>query len=354
MSIWPAASVLVSAVLFGLTAPAAKLLLDDLHPVALAGLLYAGAFLGLAAFRGASRLARRGPRAVAPPADAPLGREDLPWLAGAILAGGIVAPIALLFGLGRLSGLAGALLLNFEAAATALFAVLLFKESAGRRLWLALVLMTAGGVLLSWDGGRGRLDLVGPLLVLLAMAGWGLDNNLTRQISGKDPVQIALVKGLVSGTVSLGLAFSFGWGFGPSLAAVSGLVVGAAGYGLSLILFIRGLRDLGAFRTGALFSVAPFAGAAASIPLLGDRLRPTTAAAGLFMAAGAVLVVLERHVHPHRHGRVTHSHAHVHSDLHHGHRHEGPVREPHAHEHTHDEVEHAHVHRPDIHHRHPH
>jgi drug/metabolite transporter (DMT)-like permease len=354
MNVRPLVAVLASAVLFGASTPLAKLLLGGIPPVALAGLLYAGAFLGLAVYRGAAGFARRRSRSQGSAGEAPLEKRDLPWLAGAILSGGIGAPILLMLGLSRVTGFAGSLLLNFEAAATALIAVLLFRENAGRRVWAALALMTAGGVLLSWNSGQGRLELAGPLLVLAAMAGWGLDNNLTRQISDKDPVQIAMVKGLVSGVFSLGLAFALGQGVSPELPVLAGLAVGALGYGLSLALFIKGLKGLGAFRAGALFSIAPFAAALASILVLGDRVRPGLTAAGLLMAAAVVLVVREKHAHAHHHDRMTHSHAHVHSDLHHDHAHEGDVREPHLHGHVHEETDHFHGHWPDSDHRHGH
>lgn len=354
MKLKPLFAVLASALLFGLSTPLAKLLLGTIHPVALAGLLYSGVFLGLAAYRGAAGCLRRWGPPNRGPGEAPLERQDLPWLAGAILAGGIAAPILLMIGLGRITGLSGSLLLNFEAMATALVAVLFFKENAGRRVWAALALMTAGGVLLSWNSGVGRLEVAGPLLVLAAMAGWGLDNNLTRQISGKDPVQIAMIKGLVSGAVSLALAFSLRQGFALGLPVVGGLAVGALGYGLSLVLFIKGLKGLGAFRTGALFSLAPYAGAVASVLVLGDRVKPGMAAAGLLMAAGVALVVREKHIHTHHHDRLVHAHAHIHSDLHHVHPHEGDVRESHAHEHAHKETDHVHGHWPDGDHRHGH
>jgi drug/metabolite transporter (DMT)-like permease len=354
MNVRPLVAVLASAVLFGASMPLAKLLLGGIPPIALAGLLYAGAFLGLAVYRGAAGFARRRSRSQGSAGEAPLEKRDLPWLAGAILSGGIGAPILLMLGLGRVTGFSGSLLLNFEAAATALIAGFLFRENSGRRVWAAIALMTAGGVLLSWNSGQGRLELAGPLLVLAAMAGWGLDNNLTRQISDKDPVQIAMVKGLVSGAFSLGLAFALGQGVSPELPVLAGLAVGALGYGLSLALFIKGLKGLGAFRAGALFSIAPFAAALASILVLGDRVRPGLAAAGLLMAAAVVLVVREKHAHAHHHDRMTHSHAHVHSDLHHDHAHEGDVREPHLHGHVHEGTDHFHGHWPDSDHRHGH
>jgi drug/metabolite transporter (DMT)-like permease len=185
-------------------------------------------------------------------------------------------------------------------------------------------------------------------------AGWGLDNNLTRRISDKDPVQIAMFKGLVSGAFSLGLAFALGQGLSPRFPVLAGLAVGTLGYGLSLVLFIKGLNGLGAFRAGALFSIAPFAGALASIVILGERVRPVMAAAGLVMAIAVALVAREKHAHAHHHDPMIHAHAHVHSDLHHDHVHAGDVRGPHLHEHVHEGKDHVHGHWPDSGHRHGH
>ncbi len=238
--------------------------------------------------------------------------------------------------------------------ATAGIAVVVFAENAGRRLWLAMALMTAAGVALSWNAGGGRFSPAGPVLVVLAMLGWGLDNNLTRRISDKDPVAIARVKGLAAGSVSTAAAFLLGQGPRPDLAVAKGLAVGAVCYGLSLVLFIRGLKGLGAFRAGAFFGFAPFVGALASLGLLGDTVRWPMAAAGLLMLAGAALIVTERHTHLHRHEGTVHAHSHRHGDGHHGHVHDGEIREPHSHEHVHEETEHAHGHWPDTHHRHVH
>jgi len=354
MNTLPLLFAILSAVLFGASTPLAKLLLGEIHPIALAGLLYTGVFLGLGAYTLVTRGLTGARRAIPHSKDAALVKKDLPWLAGAILAGGISAPVCLMSGLSRISGFAASLLLNFEGIATALIAVWFFKENAGKRVWLALAFMTAAGVFLAWSPEQGRPDLTGPILVLLAMIGWGLDNNLTRQISDKDPFQIATIKGLVSGTVLLSIAFLTGKGVGIGGAMVYGLVVGAVCYGLSLVLFIRALKGLGAFRTGAFFSLGPFVGSLASLVLLKDALRWPMVSAGLLMIVAVALILGEKHIHTHSHEQNVHSHSHSHGDPPHFHPHQGKVHEPHTHEHIHEATDHVHGHWPDTQHRHRH
>jgi drug/metabolite transporter (DMT)-like permease len=356
MNARPFAPIALSAVAFGLSTPLSKLLLKDISPVSMAGLLYIGAFSGLTLYSGAQRIFARGRRA---DADAerrydPLRAKDLPWLAGAIVSGGVVGPVCLMEGLQRTSGSSASLLLNLEGLATALIAVLLFREPAGRRTWTALALMTAAGVLTTWDPGRARFETLGPLFILVAMMGWGLDNNLTRNISDKDPVLIARIKGLTAGAFSLGLAAAAGERMPIGLPAASALVVGAVCYGFSLVLFIGSLKRLGAFRTGALFGLAPFVGAAVALPVLGEPARWALGTAAALMAFGVFLIAGEKHAHAHTHSPMTHTHYHVHGDLHHDHTHRGIPEEPHGHKHEHPETEHAHGHWPDVHHRHGH
>lgn len=339
---------ILSAALFGISTPMAKLLIVDISPVALAGLLYLGAFLGLSvfvAFR-AILLPKGMPRA-------PLDRKDAPWLAGAIVIGGVVAPIALMTGLASTSGLAASLLTNIEGVMTAAVAVIAFKEFAGRRLWLALLLMTIAGIILSWNPSQEGLSLVGPLLIILAMLCWGIDNNFTRQISEKDPVRIAGLKGLIAGATSISLALLLGLDIplGPSIFFA--LVLGAISYGLSLVLFIKALEGLGSARTGTFFSLAPFIGAAASVIVLGDAIAWPLALAAVLMLLGVWLVAAERHIHQHRHERETHSHLHE-AETHHAHAHPEGELGPHVHEHTHEEMVHSHVHWPDHQNRHQH
>jgi drug/metabolite transporter (DMT)-like permease len=346
----PLFEVLLSAALFGLSAPLSKLLLRNTDPLALAGLLYLGAFCGLSLSAVVRRVVLPGNRQTS----ARLAGRDIPWLAGAILCGGIIGPIALLLGLQRMSGSAASLLLNLEGLMTALIAVLIFGERAGRRLWLALGAMTAAGVFLSWDPGTGSFAWTGALLILLAMAAWGADNNFTRQIADKDAGRIARTKGLAAGLFSLTLALVLGRPLPAWDIAAAGLLVGALSYGLSLVLYIRGLAGLGAFRAGAFFSVGPFIGAAASALLLAEAPRWSMAPGALLMAAGVLVILLEQHAHGHRHGRLVHAHPHGHVDGHHAHAHADSPPRPHAHEHVHEPTDHSHPHWPDIHHRHGH
>ncbi len=341
---------LASATLFGLSSPLAKLLVKDISPVALAGLLYLGAFLGLALYS----ILRLANRKSAEKKAAPLEKRDWPWLLGATAAGGIVAPICMLYGLQAISGFSTSLFLNLEGIATAVIAVVFFRENAGKRLWIALACMTAAGILLAWNTEQNKFSIIGPLLVTLACVSWGIDNNLTRHISEKDPRQIAMIKGLVAGTVSISLAFIIGQGVSFEMPVLWALVLGAFSYGLSLMFFIQALRGMGASRTGAFYSFAPFIGAIGSVVILREWLGWVMFPAIALMAVGVWAIVQEKHEHAHHHEILTHTHSHRHDDPHHQHPHEGPIHEPHTHEHTHPELVHSHAHWPDIHHRHEH
>ncbi len=340
---------LVAAVLFGASAPCAKLLLQNMPSMMLAGLLYAGTGAGLGAwwlFRwaGSGR-----------PAGARLGRRDLPWLLAVVVTGGVAAPVLLMWGLARTPASTSALLLNLESVLTALLARFVFREHFDRRVGLGMFAIVGGGVLLTWGGALEPGVPWGLLAVAGACAAWALDNNLTRRISAANPVQIAAIKGLIAGTTNLTLALASGarWPAAGVVAMAGGL--GLASYGLSLVLFILALRNLGSARTAAYFSSAPFVGAALSIPMLGERPTPLFVVAAIFMAIGLWAYVSERHVHAHLHPILAHDHWHSH-DEHHQHPHPADLAAtgPHAHRHEHEPLEHSHPHHPDIHHRHEH
>ncbi len=341
-----ALAALAAAALFGVSTPLAKLLLGEVSPVVLAGLLYFGSGVGLGLVL-AIRRARQ-------PAEAALSRRDLPWLAGAVVAGGVAAPVALLWGLAGSLASDAALLLNFESVLTVLVAAAIFREAVGRRVWAAAAVMFIAGAVLAYDPGARLAVSPHAAAIVAACALWALDNNLTRRVAAADPVQIAAIKGLAAGGVNLALGLGAGAAL-PSAATIAGAAaLGFASYGVSLVLFIYALRHLGSARTGAHFGTAPFIGAAVAVPLLGEPVTASLLAATALMAVATWLVLTEKHAHEHAHEHLVHAHGHVH-DEHHRHAHrgdEGP--EPHSHEHVHAPMTHSHPHLPDLHHRHEH
>ncbi|MHB0953964.1 MAG: DMT family transporter [Allorhizobium sp.] len=345
--LWPGVPLaLSSAVLFGVSAPLSKWLVGSIDPWLLAGILYVGAGIGLAVMH----MVR--PLIGLPNAETQLQRSDLPWLAAVILFGGLLGPLFLMLGLSLTSAASGSLLLNLEGLATMAIAWLVFRENVDRRLLLGAAAILCGAVLLSWNGQRLQLD-AGGLFIAAACLAWGIDNNLTRKLSSSDPVQVAMIKGIVAGFTNVALALIVGASL-PSFKLIgAGALVGFFGIGLSLVMFMLGLRHLGTARTGAYFSLAPFIGAVLAVIMFNETITLQFLIAGLLMAVGLWLHLAERHDHDHGHEALEHDHAHVH-DAHHQHTHDGPVNEPHAHWHRHEPLRHAHPHYPDSHHRHAH
>ncbi len=339
---------LSAAVLFGLSAPAAKLLIAVTDPWLLAGLLYLGSGIAL----GLYRLAYRGARMANDPS---VSRADVPWLAGAILVGGVLGPILLMFGLASGPVAQSALLLNLEGVFTTLVAWLVFREHVAPQIAVGMAVITVGAMALSWQpSSRVPLDS-SAMLVAGACLAWAIDNNLTRKISGGDPVQIAALKGVAAGGINILLALGRGAPWPTSGAVLGAALVGLLGYGISLVLFIRALSLLGTARTGAYFSTAPFVGAIGGVLIFGEPLTATLFVAAGLMAAGVWLHLTERHDHEHAHEPFGHDHLHGH-DEHHQHDHAvGEARgAPHRHRHVHAALRHSHPHYPDLHHRHGH
>ncbi len=347
---WPGVPLaLVSAALFGASTPFAKLLLGGgIAPWLLAGLLYLGSGLGLTLYG----LMRRWTGTVS--SEAPLRRADLPWLALVILSGGVLGPVLLMIGLARTPASSAALLLNLEGLATMAIAWVVFRENVYRRLLLGAAAILCGALVLSWSGGVAPVGW-GALFIAGACLAWGIDNNLTRKLSGSDPVQIAAAKGLVAGAVNLILAFAGGAVLPSALPLAGAALVGLLGYGVSLVLFVLALRHLGSARTGAYFSTAPFIGAALAVAMFGEPLTLRLGLAAVLMGIGLYLHLAERHAHEHVHEAMEHEHRHVH-DEHHQHSHgaDDPPGEPHTHRHRHAPLVHSHPHYPDLHHRHGH
>ncbi len=338
---------LAAAALFGVSTPFAKLLVGEISPVLLGGLLYLGSGIGL----GITRLIRdRGWTRSG------LTQQEWPWLLGAVLFGGVLGPVALMFGLTLTSGSTASLLLNLEAVLTALIAWVVFKEHADRRIMLGMAAIVAGGAVLSWPSGNTDThNWMGPLTIAAACLCWSIDNNLTRKVSASDALFIAGCKGLIAGVVNCTLALTLGalWPDPQVLSAT--LLVGFLGYGVSLVMFVLALRGLGTARTGAYFSIAPFIGAVVALILLGEQATPAFWIACGLMGLGVWLHLTERHEHTHTHEPIEHHHVHTH-EAHHRHAHDSnwDGQEPHDHRHTHTALVHKHPHFPDTHHRHKH
>lgn len=343
---------LLAAALFGATTPLAKALLGSLSPFLLAGLFYLGSGTGLAAVILMRRLQSRARGQQAGHDRFPL--REVPWLAGAIAAGGVAGPALLMLGLQTTPAATGSLLLNLEGVFTALIAWVVFRENVDVQVFLGMVAIVAGGVVLSWQPGAIGLP-PGTLLLAAACACWAIDNNLTRKVSANDAMFIACVKGLVAGSVNVALALTLGAAWPKAATVALAMLTGFAGYGVSLVLFVVALRNLGTARTGAYFSVAPLFGVTLSWVLWPEMPPLMFWAAAALMTLGVWLHIRERHEHPHTHDALDHTHRHRH-DAHHQHEHDfaWDGKEPHTHPHRHAPITHAHAHFPDIHHRHTH
>lgn len=339
-----------SAVLFGSATPLSKVLLGVLDPVLLAGLLYLGSGLGLGAWQLVRSLLLRRPSP-----EARLSGSDFWWLGWAILCGGVIAPVLLMYGLSITPASAASLTLNVEAVFTVLLAWLVFRENFGWRLGLGIGAITAGGVLLSAGGSGAGWTNIGMLAVLGACFFWALDTNLTRKVSAADPLQIAQLKGIIAGVFNCSLALCKGAAVPSAPHFAAACLVGLVGYGLSLTLFVLALRHIGAARAIAYSSVAPFLGALLAIIFLKDPTPAYFYVAAALMGLGEWLYITERHEHEHSHEVLEHEHSHSHDEQHaHEHDEYAPAGEPHSHRHRHEEVSHCHPHYPDIHHQHDH
>lgn len=341
---------LLAALFFGASAPLSKLLLEDVPPVLMAAILYLGSGTGIS-------LVKLSQRWSATPKEAGIRRSDIGWLAGAILAGGILAPIILMISLENTPASTASLLLNFEGVATTLIALFFFHESLSRRAFAAILAITVASIFLSTNPQSTNYQLtdflnsfsLGALGILLACSLWGLDNNFTRNISAKDPLTIVAWKGLVAGTFSLLLGLLLGQQLPGFSSILRILLLGFISYGLSTMLFIYSMRGLGASRTSALYGTAPLAGVILSILIFHDPITLSFVIAAILMLTGAFLLANEEHAHFHIHMPVVHDHIHRHDQDFHAHSNE---RITHSHEHEHPRTEHEHGHMPDIHHRH--
>lgn len=334
---------LLAATLFGLSTPLVQRAGAALGAFTTAALLYAGAAAIGAALR----------QPVGK--EAAVRRDDLSRLALMALFGAGIGPVALAWGLQHTSGASASLMLALEALFTALLAWVLYREVMDRRVWLAMLLLLAGGLVLVFDrGALGGAQWLGLLAVLGATAAWGVDNTLSRALAERDPGQVVLGKSLLGATITGALALALHEPL-PTWGSVLGLLaVGASGYGLSLRLYLLAQRAFGAARTGSVFAFAPFIGALGAFAL-GDRsISGGMALGGALMLTGVLLHLTETHGHEHAHDDLEHEHAHTHNDGHHTHRHDPMPAGSHSHSHLHEPMKHVHPHVPDAHHTHQH
>jgi drug/metabolite transporter (DMT)-like permease len=332
---------LLAALFFGASAPISKLLLGNVPPILMAAFLYLGSGTGISLIKLYQRLTSN-------QREAGIKAPDVKWLAGAIISGGILAPIILMISLKNTPASTASLLLNFEGVGTTVIALLFFRESISRRALTAIFAITIASIFLSTNFKSGFGFSLGALGILLACFLWGVDNNFTRNISAKDPLTIVAWKGLVSGFFSLLLGVFLGQQLPVLITILSILLLGFISYGLSTMLFIYSMRGLGAARTSALYGTAPLAGVFLSILIFRDPITLLFGIAATLMVAGALLLANEEHAHFHIHMPVVHEHIHSHDEFHT----HGNEEEAHSHEHEHPQTEHEHGHMPDIHHRH--
>ena len=348
---WPALRggliALTAALLFGVSTPLVQRFGVGLGSFTTAALLYAGAAL-------IGALLRRPVES-----EARVQRRDAPRLALMAIFGAVIGPVALAWGLQRTSGASASLMLTLEAVFTAVLARLWYHETLDRRVVLAMVLLTSGGMLLVADRAEGGASqMLGLLAVLAATAAWGVDNTLSRGVAQRDPGQVVMLKGALGAVATTLIAISLREPM-PALApALALLLVGATGYGLSLRFYLLAQRAFGAARTGSVFAFAPFVGALFAF-WLGERSGSVWMLGGaLLMAAGIVLHLAESHGHDHAHDDEQHEHAHRHDDGHHthshGHPHQALPAGSHSHPHRHEPHRHSHAHVPDEHHAHRH
>jgi drug/metabolite transporter (DMT)-like permease len=341
---------IIAVALFGASAPFSKLLLNNVTPLQLAGLLYLGSGLCLLLvklIKWSFNINRNA---------AKLEKADMPWLFGAVVSGGVLAPITLMVGLSMTPASTTSILLNFETVSTAVIAGIFFREHVGKKVIIAISLLTIASLILTFDHS-GKFEISwGAFLILLACVLWGIDNNLTRNISSKDPMTIVIVKGVSAGLFSILLSMVLKNNLPNALTVLSGLALGGLSYGISLTLFISTLKDIGSSRASALFTTAPFIGAVISFIIFKNIPTLSFLVSVPLMICGTFLLFKESHEHMHKHPPINHEHAHRHDDEHHGHTHENGIQENifHSHRHNHNSIVHFHNHMPDIHHRHDH
>ena len=338
---------ILAAALYGISAPASKVLLNYIEPLFLASLLYLGAGIGMGSYDLLRKIKTKRK------AEANLSKKELPYIVAMIVLD-IIAPVMLLLGLQRTTAGTASLLNNFEIVTTSIIALVFFKEAVGKRQWIAMMLIIAASAILTFSAGSSFSLSIGSVYIILACVSWGIENNCTRQISLKDPVQIVTIKGFGSGIGAFIVCALWGQFTLNIFYIICALLLGFVSYGLSILFYVFAQRSLGAVRTSIYYSIAPFIGVVLSWIVLREEITVNFLAALGIMIVATYLMAAESHIHRHVHKALTHDHKHKHDDKHHMHTHSEKIEGYHSHEHTHDAIEHTHGHFPDEHHRHEH
>jgi len=337
---------ILAAVCYGISLPVSKIMLNEIPPIFMASLLYLGAGLGMGIV-----VLMKNPKDKLRK-EAQLNKNDLPYIIGMIVLD-IAAPIFLMSGLILSTPASVSLLNNFEIVATSVIALVFFKEMIGKRMWTAIVLITISTIILSFEDIFNFTFSIGSLFVLAACIAWGFENNCTRMMSLKNPLEIVVLKGIGSGIGSLVIAIITKAYSINIVYILFSLLLGFFAYGLSVYFYILAQRNLGASRTSAYYAFAPFIGVILSFIFFQQALNVSFIVALVVMALGTYFAASERHIHLHLHKTIEHEHRHNHRDGHHNHEHEIIVEE-HSHLHKHEAQEHKHLHLPDLHHNHAH
>lgn len=337
----------LAAALFGMSAPFSKLLLNEISPLMMSALLYLGAGIGMLLIESYKRFNR------AERVESSLSKEELPYIVLMIILD-ILAPISLMFGLTMMSTATASLLNNFEIVATSIIALAIFREPIGKKLWIAISLITISSIILSVNDFSSLSLSFSSILVLLACVFWGFENNCTRKLSIKDPLQVVILKGFGSGIGSLLIALFMGEAVFNIKYISLALLLGFFAYGMSIFFYVTAQRQLGAARTSTYYAIAPFLGVGISFIAFNEPISISFFAALIGMLLGTYFAISENHAHRHIHNFIEHEHRHNHSDGHHFHAHKTAIEGEHAHIHIHEELEHTHPHTPDIHHTHEH
>ena len=321
---------ILAAVFYAVNVPVSKVLLREVGPTTMAALLYLGAGVGIGMLSLFSRNSRE--------KSEPLSKKDLPYVIGMIVLD-IAAPIFLMLGISYGSSANASLLGNFEIVATTLIALFIFREAVSKRLWAAIALITLSSILLSFEGTDSFRFSYGSLFVLLATVCWGVENNCTRNIASKSTYEIVVLKGIFSGLGSLLIAFTMRESMPGTGYAVVALLLGFVSYGLSIFLYVRAQRVLGAAKTSAYYAVAPFVGAFLSFVFLKEQLSWKYLTALAVMIAGSALVVVDTLIRQH-----AHQHIHTFTHTHDGSTHTHTVVHTHEHNHYVTDSKHGHHH----------